>query len=257
MMSEITDFYDELSEQYHLLFADWDEAVERQGGVVDRVIRDLAGPGAKRVLDAACGIGTQAIGLARLGHHVTGTDLSPGAVARARREAERLGVSLSAEVADLRNLTESIAGPFDVICALDNALPHLEGEAELSLALGRIAELLEPGGLFLASIRDYDALLRDRPRVEAPRVIDDPQGHRVVFQVWDWAPDGSSYRLHLYFVRYRDGVGAETRVFTGLYWPLTRARLEKLLAEAGLERIEWLEPEATGFHQPIVAARAP
>ncbi|MCH7795829.1 MAG: class I SAM-dependent methyltransferase, partial [Proteobacteria bacterium] len=76
-MSEITDFYDELSEQYHLLFADWDEAVERQGEVVDRVIRDLAGPGAKRVLDAACGIGTQAIGLARLGHQVTGTDLSP------------------------------------------------------------------------------------------------------------------------------------------------------------------------------------
>ncbi len=56
-MSEITDFYDELSEQYHLIFADWDEAVERQGELVDRVIRDLAGPGAKRVLDAACGIG--------------------------------------------------------------------------------------------------------------------------------------------------------------------------------------------------------
>ena len=39
--------------------------------------------------------------------------------------------------------------------------------------------------------------------------------------------------------------------------PLARGRLGKLLAEAGLERIEWLEPEATGFHQPIVAARAP
>ena len=256
-MSEITDFYDELSEQYHLIFADWDEEVERQGEVVDRVIRDLAGPGAKRVLDAACGIGTQAIGLARLGHHVTGTDLSPGAVARARREAERLGVSLTAEVADLRNLTESIAGPFDVICALDNALPHLEGEAELAQALGGIAARLAPGGLFLASIRDYDAMLRDRPRVEAPRVIDEPEGHRVVFQVWDWAPDGSSYRLHLYFVRYRDGIGAETRVFTGRYWPLTRARLEKLLAAAGLERSAWHERETSGFHQPIVSARAP
>jgi glycine/sarcosine N-methyltransferase len=256
-MSEITEFYDELSEQYHLIFADWDEAVERQGRVVDRVIRDLAGPGPKRILDAACGIGTQAIGLAQLGHDVTGTDLSSGAVARARREAERLGVSLAAEVADLRNLTESIAGPFDVVCALDNALPHLEGEAELSQALNRIVELLAPGGLFLASVRDYDALLRDRPRVEAPRVIDDPQGHRVVFQVWDWAADGKSYRLHLYFIRYRNGVGAETRVFTGLYWPLTRANLDRLMGEAGLELIKWLEPEEAEFYQPIVAARRP
>ena len=256
-MSEITDFYDELSEQYHLIFTDWDEAVERQGGAVDRVIRDLAGPGAKRILDAACGIGTQAIGLARLGHDVTGTDLSPGAVARARREAQRLGVPLRAEVADLRNLTETISGPFDVVCALDNALPHLEGDDELSAALSRMAELLAPEGLFLASIRDYDALLRDRPRVEAPRVIDDPQGHRVVFQVWDWAADGKSYRLHLYFVHYRDGIGAETRVFTGLYRPLTRADLERLMGEAGLELIQWIEPENTDFHQPVVAARRP
>ncbi len=256
-MSEITEFYDELSENYHLIYADWDEAVEQQGAALDRVIRDILGPGPKRILDAACGIGTQALGLARRGHEVTGTDLSPGAVARARAEAKRLGVALSAEVADLRNLPDALVGPFDVVCALDNALPHLEGETELAQALRGIATRLAPGGLFLASIRDYDAMLRDRPRVEAPRVIDEPAGHRVVFQVWDWAPDGSSYRLHLYFVRYRDGIGAETRVFTGRYWPLTRARLEKLLAAAGLERSAWHEPETSGFHQPIISARAP
>ena len=130
-MSEITEFYDELSENYHLIYADWDEAVEQQGAALGRLIRDILGPGPKRILDVACGIGTQALGLACRGHEVTGTDLSPGAVARARAEAERLGVALSAEVADLRNLPDALAGPFDVVCALDNALPHLEGEAEL------------------------------------------------------------------------------------------------------------------------------
>ena len=248
-MDEISEFYDELSSQYHLLYADWDEAVARQGRVVDGLIGELLGPGPKRILDAACGIGTQAIGLAQRGHRVTGTDLSSAAVARAGKEAERLGVTLATQVADLRNLTEAVSGPFDAVCVLDNALPHLYGEAEVSTAL------LAPGGLFLASIRDYDAMLRDRPRVETPRVIDEPDGHRVVFQVWDWAADGGSYRLHLYFVRYRDGRGADTRVFTSRYWPLTRARLEALLDKAGLSGIAWLEPEATGFHQPIVAAR--
>jgi SAM-dependent methyltransferase len=176
-------------------------------------------------------------------------------VTRARQEAERLGVALAVQVADLRKLTGTVAGPFDVVCALDNALPHLEGEAEVSVALGGLASVLAPGGLLLASIRDYDAMLQDRPRVEAPRMIDEPDGHRVVFQVWDWAADGGSYRLHLYFVRYRDGRGAETRVFTSRYWPLTRARLGALLDEAGFTEVAWHEPESTGFHQPIVAAR--
>jgi SAM-dependent methyltransferase len=256
-MNDISEFYDELSAQYHLLYADWDATVAHHGRVVDELIGKLSGPGSKRVLDAACGIGTQAIGLAQRGHQVTGTDLSPAAVARAKQEAERLGVALSAQVADLRKLTEAVGGPFDAVCALDNALPHLDGEAEVSVALGSLVSVLAPGGLFLASIRDYDAMLQDKPRVETPRVIDEPDGHRVVFQVWDWAADGGSYRLHLYFVRYRDGRGAETRVFTSRYWPLTRARLEALLEKAGLTGIAWHEPEATGFHQPIVAARKP
>ncbi|MCH6588689.1 MAG: class I SAM-dependent methyltransferase, partial [Proteobacteria bacterium] len=42
-----------------------------------------------------------------------------------------------------------------------------------------------------------------------------------------------------------------------LYWPLTRARLEGLLDQAGFTEVAWHEPDATGFHQPIVAARAP
>lgn len=254
-MDEISEFYDELSAQYHLLYADWDEAVARHGRVFDGLIGAVLGPGPKRILDAACGIGTQAIGLAQRGHQVTGTDLSAGAVARAQREAQRLGVTLAVQVADLRELTEAISGPFDAVCALDNALPHLEGEAEVSQALRGLASLLVPGGLFLASIRDYDAMLQDRPRVEVPRVIDEPDGHRVVFQVWDWAADGGSYRLHLYFVRYRDGRGADTRVFTSRYWPLTRTRLEALLGAAGFTDVAWHEPDSTGFHQPIVAAR--
>ena len=82
-MNEISEFYDELSTHYHLLYADWDEAVARHGRVVGGLISEVLGPGSRQVLDATCGIGTQAIGIAQHGHRVTGTDLSPAAVARA------------------------------------------------------------------------------------------------------------------------------------------------------------------------------
>ena len=42
----------------------------------DVMIRRHLGPGPKVVLDCACGIGTQAIGLAACGHRVVATDLS-------------------------------------------------------------------------------------------------------------------------------------------------------------------------------------
>lgn len=49
--------YEDLSAHYHLLFDDWDEALIRQGRVLDRLIGRILGPGPRRILDAACGIG--------------------------------------------------------------------------------------------------------------------------------------------------------------------------------------------------------
>lgn len=99
-------FYDDLTEDYHLLFADWEESMRRQAAALDRVIQATLGPTRHSVLDGACGIGTQAVGLALLGYRVHATDLSSTAVARAEREAAARGASLSCGVADLRTLAE-------------------------------------------------------------------------------------------------------------------------------------------------------
>lgn len=71
-------FYDELADDYHLIYADWDASIRRQGAALDALI----GQDRADVLDCACGIGTQAIGLALRGHRVTGTDLTPCGRAR-------------------------------------------------------------------------------------------------------------------------------------------------------------------------------
>ena len=64
------EFYDELADEYHLIFADWEATIAWQAGVITGLLRDL-GLTAGAVLDASCGIGTQAIGLARAGFSVT------------------------------------------------------------------------------------------------------------------------------------------------------------------------------------------
>src|ERR1700730_17063876 len=119
------DFYDALAEHYHLMFEDWNQSIERQGAVLNALLRVEAPQSPLTLLDCACGIGTQAIGFAQAGHRVVGSDLSPGAVARARREAQQRGLNISFAVSDMTSLSEIEGGAFDVVAVMDNALPHL------------------------------------------------------------------------------------------------------------------------------------
>ena len=82
------DFYDRLAPHYDLIFADWDASMRRQGELLSRLI-ESRWPGSSRLLEVACGIGTQSIPLALRGYEVTASDLSQAAVEtlifRARR----------------------------------------------------------------------------------------------------------------------------------------------------------------------------
>ena len=187
-------FYDDLADDYHLVLADWNHSIAWQSDVLDRLIGAELGDERVSILDCACGIGTQAIGLALRGHRLHATDLSPRSIERARREAARRGASPTFDVADLRTLSTRIEDIFDVVLAFDNALPHLLTESDVQRAATEMANRLRSGGLFLASIRDYDRMLADPPPGEVPRIQDGDAGRRIVFQLWDWAPGRSRLR---------------------------------------------------------------
>ena len=82
----ITDFYAELTPFYHLRYPDWEKSMERQALMQDEIIRDNWDH-TSTVLDAACGIGTQSLGLAKLGYKLTASDLLPEEIERAKLEA--------------------------------------------------------------------------------------------------------------------------------------------------------------------------
>ena len=161
--SAIAEFYDGLASDYHLIYADrWEQSLRHQGGALDALIRSSL-PEARDVLDCACGIGTQAIGLALLGYRVTGTDISERSLQRARDTAAQLGTPLTVLPADFRDL-RGVPGEFDVVTACDNAIAHLLDQADVDLALKQMYRKLRPGGLLAISVRDYDRALKDRPR---------------------------------------------------------------------------------------------
>ncbi len=247
-------FYAAMAPVYELFFHDWTGAVVEQGRTLDRLIAMTIGAGPKRILDATCGVGTQAIGLALCGHDVLGTDISGPALARAAASARRLDAPLSTRQADLRSLASAVPERFDVTVVFDNSLAHLLSQAELCEALRQLAARLVPGGLLLVGIRDYDVLRVERPRFTSERIIDDRDERRVVFQVWDWVENGAHYDLTQYLVQHGAG-GVDAHAMKCRVRALSRQDLVDACAAAALTDVVWHEPADTGFYQPILAAR--
>jgi SAM-dependent methyltransferase len=247
--------YDELASHYHLIFENWEAAIDRQAAVLGPILeRECGRPNTTRVLDCACGIGTQALGLAKLGFRVSGCDVSHRAVDRARLEASRRSFELELSVADMLDLNSFEDSGFDALVCIDNALPHLAGTAQLLQAATQIRKKLRPKGLFMASIRDYDRLIEERPAVQGPWFYSDQGQRRIVFQVWDWLDD-RRYVFHLYITR-KIANEWTTIHASATYRAVTREELAAVLRETGFVDTRWLLPPESGFYQPVVLARA-
>jgi SAM-dependent methyltransferase len=250
----VKSFYDELASNYHLMFEDWEASIKRQAAVLGSVLERELSSTKLRILDCACGIGTQTLGLASCGYRVTACDLSSTAVKRMCMEASQRRLDVQGFVADLLDLTLIPEGNFDAVICIDNALPHLDGLNQVAQATTQIRRKLRPGGLFVASIRDYDALVREKPVVQGPAFYTD-DGRRRIVQVWDWFDD-RHYTFHLYITR-ETSDGWESQHYISTYWALLRAEMTSVLEQAGFIGARWFFPVESGFYQPIVLAKTP
>ena len=244
-------FYDNLASQYDKLFLDWQGATREQAVILDKLFQNHGFERSARVLDCACGIGTQAIGLAALGYQVTASDISEGELAEAKARASKNDVKIRFEHADFCALSEVFSQRFDIVIAMDNALPHMRSKSALEAAVQSITNQIAEGGMFVASIRDYDALLRDKPPYSPPYIHQTDKGQRVSFQTWSW--EGEHYKLIQYIID--DENELQISKFECEYRATRRAELTDLLRANGCGEVMWLFPEETGFYQPIVVAK--
>jgi SAM-dependent methyltransferase len=255
MADPIAGFYDALAGQYHLMFENWRASTARQAAALQRVIESRCGPAPSvRVLDCACGIGTQALGLAKLGFQVVGSDISAAAIRRAGEEAVAAGLEVPLYVADMRRLEAVPQGEFDAVICMDNTLPHLMSDEDVRQATTQIRSKLRPRGTLFASIRNYDRLVAERPVIQGPAFYSDAGKRRIVFQLWDWL-DERRYMFHLYITRETED-GWQVHHGVSIYRAILLQELTGILKTSGFSDVLWLMPDQSGFYQPVVAATA-
>jgi glycine/sarcosine N-methyltransferase len=247
-------FYDDLAEYYDLIYADWGKSMVRQGQAIARLLGDLLpgdGGAGLRLLDAAAGIGTQALPLAGLGHRVTARDLSTGAINRLSREAQARGLSIDAAPADMLGVSKTVEGKFDAVLCMDNSLAHLQTDAEISAALAQFHGLLEPGGLVLISVRDYSTV--DRAPKSAHPYGERHRGGRKfrLGQTWKWQ-DPEHYRMTLLIEEYGEGGWNRLCESSSTYYAILIPRLLELIEGVGFVSTEQSDAP---FFQPVLTGR--
>ena len=244
-------FYDNMASQYDKFYLDWEGTTHKEADFLNKLFKNNGYDIKSRILDCACGIGTQAIGLASLGYSISASDISGGEIAEAKRRAENNNVIIDFREADFSTLSDVFSEKFDIIIAMDNALPHMLTYETLEKAIKSIVNQMNNDGLFVASIRDYDLLLKEKPSYSAPYIYKTDKGQRVLFQTWDWI--GENYKFIQYIID--DEESTKIRKFECEYRATRREEITKLLYSNGCREVQWELPEKTGFYQPIVIAK--
>ncbi|MCD9024565.1 class I SAM-dependent methyltransferase [Cohnella silvisoli] len=144
----MNNWYEEsFGEDYLLVYKHRD----MQGAAVEvrKMIAWLELPGQSHVLDLCCGMGRHAMALAEAGFRVTGVDLSPVLLKKARASdpANRIRWIES----DMRSLPcdETFIEGFDAVVNLFTSFGYFEEDEEQLKVLKQIRQALKPGGRFI------------------------------------------------------------------------------------------------------------
>lgn len=227
-------FYDSIADKYHWFFSSWDNRMESQIKHIKPILEKY---GVKTVLDCSCGSGLQAIGLAKEGYEVEGGDLSANMIDKAKQSAVEAGVSINFKQVDFRNLKQYYSGEYDAVISWGNSIPHLMNDADILLALRNIYSCTKSGGIALFELRNYDLMLKEKPRFSPMRINDVKDNIRYsIIYVFDYLDSKIRFNI-LYLIE--DLKTGEKRMETESvdYNPVRKAQFMGLLRKAGFKKI--------------------
>jgi SAM-dependent methyltransferase len=179
---------------------------------VDKLLRLPGVPRGGTALDLGCGPGRHAVPLARRGFRVTGVDLSPFLLARARDAAAAAGVSLELVRADMREFVRPET--FDLAVSLFTSFGYFDDPADDLRALRAVRQSLRPGGILVVDVLGKERVARIFQASATRRAADGTtlvERHAIVddwgrvSNAWTIANDGTT-RTFEFTVRIYSGV---------------------------------------------------
>jgi SAM-dependent methyltransferase len=169
----------------------WGKFGEHDPAIVAFYRRLCTEHGVRRVLDCACGTGRHLALFHALGCQVTGSDLSPSMLDRARRNLVGQGIEVPLVRADYRELARHFETPFDAVVCLSSSILHAPDEEQVLRALQSMHGALRAQGVLVLTQGTSDRQWAARPRFIP--AINEPDFTRLF--VIDYLGRGARYNI--------------------------------------------------------------
>jgi ubiquinone/menaquinone biosynthesis C-methylase UbiE len=155
------------AELYDLFYGAKPYAAE--AGYLHDLLQRFSEQPVRRILDIACGTGSHAIELEKLGYDVVGSDISEDMLARAREKAQAGRCELRFEKQDMRTL-DVASRPFDAVMCLFDAIGHVQTTAAIKQTFDAVHRHLQDDGLFVLEFWHAAAMGRQHDPVRVRRL---------------------------------------------------------------------------------------
>lgn len=190
------------AEFYEIFYGDKPYAEE--ASFVHQCLQQYTVGATYRLLELACGTGTHALALEKLGYEIVATDYSEDMLACARRKAEEVASSIDFRWQDMRAL-DIADKPFDAVICLFDSLGHVQTNEAITHVLKGIHRHLRPEGLFVfefwhaaAMLCGYDPVRVGRWSTESEELVRISETEleyakqlaRVTYTIYELRPDG-------------------------------------------------------------------
>jgi SAM-dependent methyltransferase len=113
----------------------------------------------KKILELACGTGTHAFELEKIGYEIIATDYSEDMLKCAQNKAKKISSSINFQVQDMRDL-DVPERPFDAVICLFDSIGYVINNDALKHVFQNVHQHLHDGGLFIFEFWHAAAMLK-------------------------------------------------------------------------------------------------
>ncbi|MFA9559117.1 class I SAM-dependent methyltransferase [Evansella sp. AB-rgal1] len=151
------EFYKILSNYYDDIFGTNMKAIEFIESRLPKNVQKV------KVLDIACGSGSEALELAKQGYDVIGTDLSEDMISLIEEKiTQNPSLALTSRQVNMLDI-EQLATTFDCIYCIGNSFVHLHNLDEMLKMLQLCYGRLNDNGILIIQIVNFDSVLKKTP----------------------------------------------------------------------------------------------
>ena len=166
-------------------FVAWPKRIRREAPFLMEV---LAKAPTRSVIDLGCGTGEHSRFLAGEGFEAVGLDRSRSMLAKAQEQP--LPPNLRFVLSEIQQVKEAVKTQFGAAISLGNTLVHLTHRQDLEEAFASLAQVLEPKGLFLFQILNYERIFKGNIRHLPLNFRQEEDGEIVFLRLMEPLEDG-------------------------------------------------------------------